>query len=154
MAPVALGRFTRALVGASRVGLDTSVMIYHLEGVSPYVELTTHLFAGAAMGGIQLVGSAITVGEILVGPWRVGDSQGARQLEHALRQLPGFLVADITFDVASRAAQLRSKTSLPLPDALIMTSLIERGVQALVTNDAAWRVKGLPCRTLVLEDYL
>ena len=43
MAPVAFGRFSRALVGAERIGLDTAVLIYQLEDVSPYVQLTTHL---------------------------------------------------------------------------------------------------------------
>jgi predicted nucleic acid-binding protein len=130
------------------------VLIYHLENVSPYAELTTVLVASAAAGRIELVGSAITVGETLVGPWRAGDSAGARRLEHALRQLPGFLVADVTFDVASRAAALRGKTGLPLPDALIMMSMIEQGAQILVTNDSAWRVKDIPARILVLEDFV
>ena len=154
MAPVAFGRFSRALVGAERIGLDTAVLIYQLEDVSPYVQLTTHLLTNAAMGRTQLLVSAISVAEILAGPWKAGDESAARRIEESMRALPGLEVADVTFDAASRAARLRGQTNLPLADSLILASVMQRKPQLIVTNDAAWRVKGLPFRVLVLEDYV
>jgi len=154
VAPVAFGRFSRALVGAERIGLDTAVLIYQLEDVSPYVQLTTHLLTNAAMGRTQLLVSAISVAEILAGPWKAGDESAARRIEESMRALPGLVVADMTFDAASRAARLRGQTNLPLADSLILASVMQRKPQLIVTNDAAWRVKGLPFRVLVLEDYV
>lgn len=154
MARVAIGKFARALGGIERIGLDTSVLIYHLEGIVPYTALTMHLLAKAATGRAHLVMSTISVGEILAGPWRADNEEGAKRIEGALRALPGASVADITWEVASRGAELSGRTMLPLPDALIVASAIEHGAQLLVTNDAAWRIKHLPCRVAVLDDYL
>ncbi len=154
MARVALGRFGRTLGGAERIGVDTAVLIYHLEDVIPYSSLTTHLLTKAAIGAVQLFISTITVAEILAGPWRAGNGESVKRIEGALRALPGTAVADITWEVASRGAELSGRTTLPLPDALIVASAIEHGAQLLVTNDAAWRTKHLPCRVAVLDDYL
>lgn len=154
MAPVALDRFARTLAGAERVAVDTAVLIYQLENITPYVQLTSYLLAHAGAGITFLIVSTITVGELLVGPWRSRGRQEARRIEDALRALPGLLVADITWDVAAQGAALRARTNLPFPDALILASAIEHGAQVVVTNDAAWRVKSLPCRVVVLDDYI
>lgn len=137
-----------------RVGLDTAVLIYQLEDVSPYVDLTTHLLTHAALGKWQLHVSAISIAEILAGPWKAGDANTARRIEDSLRALPSLAVADVTLDVAVAAARLRGQTNLPLADSLILASMVRREVQLVVTNDTAWRVKGLPFKVLILEDYV
>ncbi len=152
MVPVALPRFARALTEAKRVGVDTQVLIYHLEGIPPYAELTTHLLAEAAAGKVQLVVSAITVSELLVKPFRAGLATA--WIEAALSALPGLTLGTIAWDTARRGAELRARTGLPLPDALILASMIEEGAQAALTNDLKWRTRPLPCRILVLDDYL
>lgn len=149
-----ISRFARALAGMRRVGIDTPVLIYHFEDVVPYSELATHLLAQASIGSIDLVLSTIAVAEVLAGPWRGGDGGRAGRIENAMQALAGITVADVTRDVAVRGAELRGKAALPLPDALIIASAIAHGAQAVVTNDAGWRVKGLPCRVLVLDDYI
>lgn len=154
MTGVGLKRFGRALAGARLVGLDTPVLIYHLEDVSSYAELTTHVLSRAAAGDLELVLSAVTVGEILAGPWRAGEGERARRIEEALHALPGIVVAEITWKAASKAAEIRGKSNLPLPDALIIASSVEKGATLLVTNDAGWRVRHLPCRVLLLDDYV
>jgi len=118
-----LARFKRALSGVGRVGLDTPVLIYHLEDIPPYTELTTHLFTEASAGQLQLVLSV------------------------------GMQFADITAAVAAEGASLRGRTGLPLPDALIVSSVVDQGARAIVTNDRKWSKKRLPCRALVLDDY-
>lgn len=154
MAGVGLKRFERALAGARLVGLDTPVLIYHLEDVSPYADLTTYLLSRAASGSLDLILSTVTVGEILAGPWRAGDGKSAQRIEEALHALPGIAVAEITWKAASKAAEIRGKSNLPLPDALIIASSVEKGATLLVTNDAGWRVRHLPCRILLLDDYV
>jgi predicted nucleic acid-binding protein len=98
--------------------------------------------------------SAISIAEILAGPWKAGDANTARTIEDSLRGLPNLAVADVTLDVASAAARLRGQTNLPLADSLILASMMRREVQVVVTNDIAWRVKGLPSKVLILEDYV
>ncbi len=151
---VDLGRFRRALGSAKRVGLDTQILIYHLEDLAPYVELTTHLLAGASAGAFQLLLSIVSLSEILVKPWQNGDSDRAKRIRAALEALPGIQFADITAAVAADGAALRGRTRLPLPDALIVASVVNRGAQVIVTNDRARRAKKLPCRVLLLDEYV
>lgn len=150
---VDLGKFRRGLGRARRVGLDTQVLIYHLEDVPPYGQLTTHLLAEAAAGAFQLLLSVVTLSEILVKPWQEGDADRARRIRVALEAMPGIQFAGITTAVAADAAALRGRTGLPLPDALIVGSVVDRGAQVIVTNDRAWRAKKLPCRVLLLDEY-
>lgn len=154
MADIALRKFGRALTGANRVGVDTPGLIYHLQDVLPYSQLTDYLFEQAGAGLVQIVISTIVLSEILVGPWRAGDSEAARRIEEGLKAAPGIVAADVTWDVAGKGAALRGRTNLPLPDALIIASSVASGVELLITNDAAWRRKDLPCRVLVLDDYV
>ena len=155
MAEVDLTGFTRALRGARRIGVDTPVWIYHLEDVRPYSDLTLHLFSEAVAGTEELILSAISLAEILVGPWREGDSDRAERIEDALRAIPGVSPADLTSTAASMGARIRGQTDLPLPDALIIASALAHQVQLLITNDTEWsRVKRLPCRVLILDNYV
>lgn len=41
-----------ALATHTRVGLDSSVLIYHLEGLRPYASLTETLFTDLARGAV------------------------------------------------------------------------------------------------------
>lgn len=155
MAEVDLTGFTRALRGARRIGVDTPVWIYHLEDVRPYSDLTLHLFSEAVAGTKELILSAISLAEILVGPWRKGDSDRAERIEDVLSAIPGVSPADLTWTAAGMGARIKGQTDLPLPDALIIASALEHQVQLLITNDTHWgRVKRLPCRVLILDNYL
>ena len=151
---VDLAKFKRALAGTRRVGLDTQILIYHLEDVAPHSKLTTYLLAEASAKTIQLLLSVVSLSEILVKPWQEGDGERAEHIRMALESLPGLQFADVTADVAADGAALRGQVGLPLPDALIVSSVLERGAQAVVTNDKEWPKRSLPCRVLVLDDYI
>lgn len=153
MAPVALPRIERALRGAQRIGIDTSVLIYHLEDVSPYSDLTTHLLSIVAVRDVQLILSVITVSEVLAGPWMSGHRDRAESVEAALMALPGVVFAGINLETAAKAAELRGRAKLPLPDALIIASTVQEGATVLVTNDTAWKGRTLPCRIVLLDDF-
>jgi len=152
VAAVDAARFLRALAGTQRVGVDTQILIYHFEDVSPYADLTTRLLTRAAAGHLQLIVSAVTVSELLVRPLRTGGTFA--WLETALGALPDLVRGDVTWDTARIGADLRARTRLPLPDALILASAIEHGAQAIITNDRKWQSRQLPCRVLMLDDYV
>lgn len=143
----------RILAATNRIGLDTSVLIYHLEDVSPYAELTMHVL-GSVAAGRRLIVSVISLAEILVGPWREQQVDRARTIEEGIQALPGLVIQDLTWKTAASAAELRGRTSLPLPDTLIIASLLEGAAEVIVTNDAAWKSAKLPCRVVLLDDYL
>ena len=150
---VDLGRFKRALAGTRRIGLDTQVLIYHLEDIAPYNELTTHILTEASAGTLELLLSVVSLSEILVKPWQEGDGDRAGRIRVALESLPGMQFAHVTPAEAADGAALRGRTGLPLPDALIVASVVNQGARAIVTNDKTWRAKKLPCQTLILDEY-
>lgn len=143
----------RILATTTRIGLDTPVLIYHFEDVSPYAELTTRIL-GSVTAGTRLLVSAISIAEILTGPWREHQADRARIMEEGIQALPGLTVQDVTLKTAAAAAELRGNTSLPLPDALIVASLLEGEAQVIVTNDARWKSAKLPCRFVLLDEHL
>lgn len=151
---MSLPRFTRALRGASRIGVDTPVWIYHLQDVRPYSDLTTYLLAEAAAGKVELVLSMISLAEILAGPWRAKDGGRASRIERSLETLPGVIPAPATWGIAAGAARIRGEMNLPLPDALIIATALVQGAQVLLTNDAEWtRVASLGARVVLLDEY-
>ena len=55
-----------------KVGLDTSTLIYHLEDVEPYSELTEAVFTAIAEGSPAGILSTISATELLVQPFAEG----------------------------------------------------------------------------------
>jgi predicted nucleic acid-binding protein len=149
-----LMRFRRDLSRHAILALDSNVLIYHLEGLEPYRELTTALIAGLAAREWQAVISTITVAEILVGPHRSGTARKLTAAREFVEGLPNTLLADVTLDVADLGARLRARGAR-MPDALILATAALHEVGALVTNDASLRkLKGDIPPLLVLDDYI
>jgi predicted nucleic acid-binding protein len=147
-------RFLFDLRKHETVAADTSVPIYHLEGLEPYVELTAALIAELGAGALRLVVSSITVTELLAGPYRAGSPAKVATARSFVESLPSAEIAPVTLEVADRAARLRAQ-GLGTPDALVMATALVAKAGALVTNDPAFRrkVKGGP-KVLLLDDYL
>lgn len=143
-----LGRFTR-------VGLDSAVLIYHLEDVRPYSDLTEDLFAAVARGTPGAVLSTISVAELLVKPRREGQPGRVAALQRFVVSLPNAAVVAPDVAVASEAARLRAAYGLRLPDALLVATARREGAQAFLTNDGELRrLKAEGITVVVLEDYV
>lgn len=123
------------LAGHMVLGLDTSVFIYHLEAHPRYLPLTMILLAGVQAGQWRAVTSTVTLMELTVRPWQLGRAAVAREYEALLVHFPHLTVADVTRDVARRAAQLRAIYSLRPADALQVATALVHGATVFVTND-------------------
>lgn len=123
------------LAGHTVLGLDTSVFIYHLEAHPCYLPLTMILLAGVQAGQWRAVTSTVTLMELTVRPWQLGRAAVAREYEALLVHFPHLTVADVTRDVARRAAQLRAIYSLRPADALQVATALVHGATVFVTND-------------------
>ncbi|MGQ9804263.1 MAG: type II toxin-antitoxin system VapC family toxin [Anaerolineae bacterium] len=123
------------LAGHPVLGLDTSVFIYHLEAHPRYLPLTMILLAGVQAGQWRAVTSTVTLMELTVRPWQLGRAAVAREYEALLVHFPHLTVADVTRDVARRAAQLRAIYSLRPADALQVATALVHGATVFVTND-------------------
>lgn len=130
-----MGYISERLADHTVIGLDTSIFIYHLEAHPRYRPLTQEVLAGVQAGQWTAITSTVTVMELTVHPWRLGQSAVAREYETLLAHFPNLRLADVTRDVARRAAQLRGRYRLRPADALQVATALLLGATAWLTND-------------------
>ena len=114
--------------------LDTSIVIAALNR-----DDALHRAAGQALRAERdrhaLAISALTYAEILVGPLRTGG----RAVEVVERFAAQVRIADLSPDIARRAAELRASRGLKLPDAVIVATGLGLGAVVILTADARWK---------------
>ena len=136
---------------SGRIFIDTNVLIYVGEKITPWDSLVRSLFEAHGRGELQLVASEIIVPEVLVLPLRAGDAQLRRFYEMTLFGPDGIVLLPVTLSVLRRAAELRAMASLKTPDAIHLATAERHAADAFVTNDADMAdVVAVP--TLVLHD--
>jgi predicted nucleic acid-binding protein len=146
-------RFKGQLAEHNVVGLDTSVFIYHFEAHSRYSPLTQELLTGVQAGQWSAITSTITVMELTVHPWKIGRSAVAREYEALLIHFPNLTLADVTRDVARRAAQLRALHNVRPADALQVAATLLENATAFVTNDRKLTRLSQEIDIILLDDF-
>ncbi len=134
--PAEAGRFLAEVRRHEVAVADSNVLIYHLEALEPYVELTKALLTALGSGEIRCIISALTVAEVMAGPHRSAKQELIEQARGFLRNLPNTVVAPVDFDVADEAARFRIQ-GLGMPDALVMATAVVHGAGLVITNDRA-----------------
>lgn len=94
---------------ASRIALDSSILIYFLENIEPYGERVGELLTSFMRREKTGVVSAVSIAEIMTGFYASGDERRAMDAKRFLEDLTldGFGVVPLTFEIADLAAQLR-----------------------------------------------
>ncbi len=136
------------------VGLDTSIFIYHFEANARYLSATTTLLNRIQNGQHQAIVSTVALMELTVHPWRLGKSEIAQSYEMLLVHFPNLHLADVTRDVARRAAQLRANYSLHPADALQTATALVNGATAFITNDKRLARLNRLLNIIVLDAYV
>lgn len=136
-----------------RVGLDTSVFIYHIEGTVRCAEPAGVALDELARGAFAAVSSVLTLMEIVVRPLQVGRPDVAEEYEVLLANFPNLAVAAIDRPTARRAAELRARHRLRPADALQVAACLEQGATAFLTNDRELR-RVTEIQVLLLEDFV
>jgi predicted nucleic acid-binding protein len=94
----------------------------------------------------------LTLLEVLVVPYRVGNIELAQRYEAVLTRSRGVRMVDLTRGHMRLAAQLRAATSTATPDALQLATTLATGCSDFVTNDR--RLPALPgLRVVQLDAY-
>ena len=135
------------------VVIDTAPIIAYLEGgqpITPVAELLIDDFIRPGRnGGIVC---AISVTELFVGVERAG--RGDAELLDFLHRFPNLRCVDVDFGLARRAAGLRARTGLKVPDALIISTAAYHAAGAIATNDDDWTKKCPELRILTLSKFV
>ena len=140
-----------AFRGVSHLGIDTAPFIYFVEAYPRYDELVTEIFRRIDEGAILGVTSSITLTEVLIHPLQAGDAHLAQEYRDLLLHSEHLATYPVDAAVAERAADLRARYRLRIPDALQIAVALEAGCQAYLTNDAAMQRVG-ELSVLILDD--
>ena len=135
--------------------LDTSVLIYYLEGVEPYNLIAEEIFQDIVDENIRGSLSVISITEFVAKPLTDGKGIDVESFKQFLFSLP-IQILEVNYEIAARAGKLRSQyPSVPTPDALIVATALENDCAVFVTNDKALKklsVYGLT--VIVLKDFV
>lgn len=151
---VRAARLVAELARFARVGVDTSILIYHLDDTKPYSDLTEVAFGAIAGGSPGAVLSTISVTELLVKPYADGDTDRIQALERFILSIPNTALIPPGYGVAKDAARLRAKYGIRVPDALLVATARSEHAQAFLTNDARLRRLKGEITIVVLDDYV
>lgn len=149
-----MDEFSKRLAKAKVIGLDTSIFVYFLENNKNYAPLAQITLRGIESGKWQGVTSTITLMEITVRPWQLGNESAAREYEAVLVHFPNLTIVDVDRDVARTAAQLRAKYKVSPPDALQVAASVSFGANAFLTNDKRLAKLEEVIEVIVMDDYI
>jgi len=121
------------------IALDTSVVIYAVEGHPKYLELSHRIFHWIQHPAGKAVTSTITMVEALVRPYRLHDIAAVNKFYALLLTYPHLDWIQPTLAIADRAAHMRAQYNLRTPDALQAATAVTAGATALISNDAIFR---------------
>lgn len=140
-------------IGEGPVALDTAPFIYWIEEHPDYLGVVGPVFRAADAGDVEVVSSKLTLLEVMVVPYRVGQLQLAERYELLLTGSRHIRLLDIDLDLLRAAAYLRALHGVRTPDALQLAAALAARATVFVTNDR--RLPTLPgLEILQLADYL
>jgi predicted nucleic acid-binding protein len=126
----------------SRIFWDTNLFIYLFDKHSEFFEPTAALRRRMTERKDDLMTSAMTLGEIQVGPRRSKDLARAGKYRDAIHQSCKVLPFDAA--AADIYAQLRENPAIKPPDAIQLSCAAAAGVELFITNDVGLHRLAVP----------
>ena len=117
----------------SKVFFDTNLFIYMFEGMEPFRSRALEIRRRMIDRRDQIVTSAMTLGEVLVKPTRLGQTSLVEQYDRAIRSTAQVVSFDA--QIARRYASLRATHTLRNADAIQLACAAHFGVDLFITND-------------------
>lgn len=122
----------------SIVALDTAAFIYYMESDPTYCPLVEPVIEAIDNAEIIGITSVITFLEVLVLPFREGNSALAREYQSILLH-SNLRSISMTHEIAEKAAIIRAKYNLRTPDCIQAATAIVNNADLLITNDKKWK---------------
>jgi predicted nucleic acid-binding protein len=128
--------FEKAISGKT-VLIDSNIIIYLTDSVSPYVALSRRLFEMIEIGEVSALISIISVGEVMQGPLKKGLDQTALAVKDYLLNFPNLFCEPITnkvLDIIGNDNRIQW-SKLRTVDSLIIASALKNEVNKIISND-------------------
>jgi len=126
----------------SKVFFDTNFFIYLFEGVEPFRSQVLRIRKRMIERGDEIVTSAMTLGEVLVKPTKLGQASLIDEYDRAIRSTARVVSFDSS--VAWRYASLRATHTLRNADAIQLACASHCGVDLFITNDKELHKLNIP----------
>ena len=120
-----------------KVCIDTAPFIYYMEQHPHYGPIVQPVFEEIERGNIQAITTNITLLEVLVQPYRLGNEKLAQRYRDILLHAEGLTTVTISNEISNTAAKIRAKYAIRTPDAIQLASAIENNADIFLTNDEA-----------------
>jgi predicted nucleic acid-binding protein len=117
----------------TKVFFDTNVFIYMFEGLEPFRSQVLEIRKRMLERGDQIVTSAMTLGEVLVKPTKLGMTSLIDEYDRAIRSAARIISFDAS--IAWRYASLRATHAIRNADAIQLACASHFGVDLFITND-------------------
>ena len=133
---IPLTDFEKAISGKT-VLIDSNIIIYLTDSVSPYAALSRRLFEMIEFGEVSALVSIISVGEVMQGPSKKGLDQTALEVKDYLLNFPNLFCEPITnkvLDIIGNDNRIRW-SKLRTVDSLIIASALKNKVNKIISND-------------------
>ncbi len=115
--------------------LDTCVLIYFLEGHDVFGRQVKKIMEKVETGATKAAISALTMTELLTGPYRCNNELLALEYHGLLYYFPNLEIVDITLDIAVDAARIRGVYDIATPDSLLLATALQVKADAFITSD-------------------
>lgn len=118
-----------------KVCIDTAPFIYYMEQHPHYSAIVKPIFENIETGKIEAIATNITLLEVLVHPYRMGNEKLAGQYRDILLNAEGITTFEVTHEISENAAILRAKYAIRTPDAIQISTAIMNNADVFLTND-------------------
>jgi predicted nucleic acid-binding protein len=133
---IPLTDFEKAISGKT-VLIDSNIIIYLTDSVSPYAALSRRLFEMIEFGEVSALISIISVGEVMQGPLKKGLDQAALAVKDYLLNFPNLFCDPVTnkvLDIIGNDNRIQW-SKLRTVDSLIIASALKNRVDKIISND-------------------
>jgi len=121
---------------AERIILDTNIFLNVSNREENFYTASKKLLDKIDSGAVDAIVSMITIAELSTGYRLTGEEkQWEKTLLHLLSS-ENYKVVDMDVNVADKTGEIRSKTRLTIPDAIIVASGLIHNAGFIVTNDS------------------
>lgn len=135
------------------LALDTQVFIYFIEEERRFLPLLKPLFEAIDRGDLVGMTSGLSLMEVLVVPYRSGNSALADRYEALLTNSRGLRFIEVDRRLLKAAAQVRARFKIRPPDAIQMAAALLGNCNSFLTNDR--RIPAVPgLKILQVKNYL
>ncbi len=140
-------------IEGKKILIDTNIIIYLTEKIQPYEELSRLLFEMLETGTVKGILSVVTVGEIMQGLLKKGQTDTALAIKDYLFNFPNIKCQTIDENVMEQIGRDNRVdwTRLRTLDSLIIASSLANRIDIIVSNDRHFQ-KAVPKDMLVSFD--